>query len=94
MVCGAMGLCKSQQAALAEIQAQEQFVSNEIPQIDLSQQVAPFLLNVPELLYPQESTLQEVPKQETPKQVYCLSRLTTCMYVLHMFLTKMVFICI
>ncbi|XP_040905771.1 prosaposin isoform X2 [Toxotes jaculatrix] len=67
VVCGAMGLCKSQQAALAEVQAQEQLMSNEIPQVDLSQQVAPFLLNVPELLYPQNPK-QEAPKQETPKQ--------------------------
>ncbi|XP_071337336.1 prosaposin isoform X2 [Trachinotus anak] len=62
VVCGAMGLCKSQQAALAQAEAQEQLMSNEIPQVDLSQQVAPFLLNVPELLYPQS------PKQEAPKQ--------------------------
>ncbi|XP_042289670.1 prosaposin isoform X1 [Thunnus maccoyii] len=66
VVCGAMGLCSSQQAALA--QAKEQLMSNEIPQVDLSQRVAPFLLNVPELLYPQESPKQEAPKQETPKQ--------------------------
>lgn len=71
-MCGALGLCKTQQAALAEVQAQEQIMSNEIPQVDLSQQVAPFLLNVPELLYPQESPKQEAPTQETPKQVYCL----------------------
>ncbi|XP_039995068.1 prosaposin isoform X2 [Xiphias gladius] len=68
VVCGAIGLCKSQQAALAKAQAQEQLMSNEIPQVDLSQRVAPFLLNVPELLYPQESPKQEAPKQETPKQ--------------------------
>uniref|UniRef100_A0A3Q1K3N2 Prosaposin n=1 Tax=Anabas testudineus TaxID=64144 RepID=A0A3Q1K3N2_ANATE len=68
VACGAMGLCTSQQAALAEVQAQEQIMSNEIPQVDLSQQVVPFLLNVPELLYPQESPKEEAPKQETPKQ--------------------------
>lgn len=89
-----MGLCKSEQAALAEVQAQEQLVSNEIPQIDISQRVAPFLLNVPELLYPQETPIQEAPKQETSKQVYCLSHLAKCMYVCHIFLTKMVFICL
>lgn len=77
MVCGAIGLCKSQQAALAKAQAQEQLMSNEIPQVDLSQRVAPFLLNVPELLYPQESPKQEAPKQETPKQVLCLTFLRT-----------------
>ncbi|KAM3863255.1 prosaposin [Diretmus argenteus] len=63
VVCGAMGLCSSQQAALAH--AQEQLQSNEIPQMDLSQQISPFLLNVPQLLYPQESPKQEAPKQES-----------------------------
>lgn len=71
MVCGAMGLCQSQQVALAKAQTKEQLESNDIPQVDLSQRVAPFLLNVPELLYPQESPKQEAPKQKTPKQVYC-----------------------
>lgn len=82
-----MGLCKSQQAALAEIQTQEQLVSNEIPEIDLSQQVAPFLINVPELLYPQEA-----PQQETPKQVCCLLVSCACMYIPHVFLPKIVLI--
>ncbi|KAK2824136.1 hypothetical protein Q5P01_021311 [Channa striata] len=70
VACGAIGLCTSQEAALAKVQAQEQeqIVSNEIPQVDLSQQVAPFLLNVPQLLYPQESPVQEAPKEETPNQ--------------------------
>ncbi|XP_069546259.1 prosaposin [Brachyistius frenatus] len=62
VVCGAMGLCQSQQVALAK--AQEQLVSNEIPQIDLSQPAFPFLLNVPGLLYPQDSPKQEAPKEE------------------------------
>ncbi|XP_044069252.1 prosaposin isoform X2 [Siniperca chuatsi] len=65
VVCGAMGLCQSQQAALAKAQAQEQLMSNEIPPVDLSQRVAPFLLNVPELLYPQEAPKQEAPKQQS-----------------------------
>ncbi|XP_071754051.1 prosaposin [Centroberyx gerrardi] len=68
VACGAMGLCSSQQAALALVKAQEQLQSNEIPRVDLSQRVAPFLLNVPLLLYPQESPKQEAPKQEAPKQ--------------------------
>ncbi|XP_041866997.1 prosaposin isoform X2 [Melanotaenia boesemani] len=68
VVCGAMGICKSQQEFLAKVQAKEQLVSNEIPQIDLSHQVAPFLLNVPELLYPQENLKQNSPKEETPQQ--------------------------
>lgn len=71
MVCAAMGLCKSQQAALAEVHAKEQLMSNEIPQVDLSQTVvAPFLLNVPQLLYPQEAAKEEAPKEKAPKQVH------------------------
>lgn len=57
VVCGALGLCVSQQAALAKAQ----LTSNEIPQVDLNQRVSPFLLNIPQLLYPEE-------KRETPKQ--------------------------
>ncbi|XP_029962339.1 prosaposin isoform X2 [Salarias fasciatus] len=68
VVCGAMGLCKSQQSALGEVLTHEQLVSNDIPQVDLSQHVAPFLLNVPGLLYPQESSKQEAPKNEAPKE--------------------------
>lgn len=65
MVCAAMGLCKSQQASLAKLQVKEQLTSNDIPQVDLSHQAAPFLLNIPGLLYPQN--LKE--KQEVPQQV-------------------------
>ncbi len=57
MVCAAMGLCVSQQEALAQL------MSNEIPTVDLTQRINPFLLNIPQLLYPQENT------KETPKQV-------------------------
>lgn len=67
VVCGAMGLCVSQQEALAKAQ----LMSNEIPQVDLNQRVNPFLLNIPQLLYPQEKV------KETPKQVK-LSH--TCMF--------------
>ncbi|KAL7877456.1 hypothetical protein SRHO_G00040990 [Serrasalmus rhombeus] len=59
VVCGALGLCVSQEEALAQL------VSNEIPQVDLTQRVNPLLLNVPQLLYPQE-TAKKV--EETPKQ--------------------------
>uniref|UniRef100_A0A3Q4AJ94 Uncharacterized protein n=1 Tax=Mola mola TaxID=94237 RepID=A0A3Q4AJ94_MOLML len=62
VVCGAMGLCQSQQVALARVQ--EQLMSNEIPEVDLSQRVSPFLINVPLLLFPQESPKQDIPKQE------------------------------
>uniref|UniRef100_A0A9J8B6X5 Prosaposin n=1 Tax=Cyprinus carpio carpio TaxID=630221 RepID=A0A9J8B6X5_CYPCA len=59
VVCSAMGLCVSQQAALAKAQ----LMSNEIPKVDLNQRVSPFLLNIPQLLYPQENTKKETPKQ-------------------------------
>lgn len=75
MVCAAIRLCQSQQAALAKAHAQQQLVSNEIPLVDLSQKVSPFLLNVPGLLYPQESIKQKSPKQEGPKQVRSLTAL-------------------
>lgn len=68
VVCAALGLCQTEQAALAKLRASEQLMSNEIPQVDLAQPVAPFILNVPQLLYPQD-TKQEAPKQETPKTV-------------------------
>lgn len=67
VACSAMGLCVSQQAALAKAQ----LMSNEIPPVDLNQRVNPFLINIPQLLYPQEKT------KETPKQVK-LSH--TCMF--------------
>ncbi|XP_067277847.1 prosaposin isoform X2 [Pseudorasbora parva] len=59
VVCSAMGLCVSVQAALAKAQ----LMSNEIPQVDLNQRVNPFLLNIPQLLYPQEKV------KETTKQM-------------------------
>uniref|UniRef100_A0A3Q0RPC0 Prosaposin n=1 Tax=Amphilophus citrinellus TaxID=61819 RepID=A0A3Q0RPC0_AMPCI len=74
VVCGAMGLCQSQQAALAKVQ--KQLLSNEIPQVDLSQQALPFLLNVPGLLYPQESPEQEAPKQDDTVCQDCIKLLT------------------
>lgn len=69
MVCGALGLCQSEQAALAKVEVKEQLTSNEIPMVDLSQPASPFLLNVPLLLYPQDTSKQEAPKQETEKEV-------------------------
>ncbi|KAM9365752.1 prosaposin [Pholidichthys leucotaenia] len=67
VVCGAMGLCTSLQAALAKVQAQEQLVSNEIPQVDLPKQVSPFLFNIPGLLSPQQLPREESPEKTTPK---------------------------
>ncbi|KAK7902200.1 hypothetical protein WMY93_018969 [Mugilogobius chulae] len=63
VVCGAMGLCRSEEAALAQIHAKEQLKSNEIPKVDLSEGLSPFIVNVPQLLFPQEKLEKETPKQ-------------------------------
>ncbi|TSN48512.1 Prosaposin [Bagarius yarrelli] len=62
VVCSALGLCVSQQAALAKAQ----LMSNEIPEMDLTQRVSPFLLNIPQLLYPKESANGQ--KETTSKE--------------------------
>ncbi|XP_061693159.1 prosaposin isoform X2 [Syngnathoides biaculeatus] len=67
VACGAIGLCVSQEMALTKFQ--DQFLSNEIPQVDLSQSATPFLLNVPGLLYPQETSKPESPVKES--EVVC-----------------------
>ncbi|XP_008320512.1 prosaposin isoform X2 [Cynoglossus semilaevis] len=78
VACGAIGLCQSQQAAMAkvEVRQQEQLMSNEIPQIDLSHRVAPFLLNVPQLLYPQEKPKQEAAQGDSVVCQDCVKFLT------------------
>ncbi|XP_062319006.1 prosaposin isoform X1 [Osmerus eperlanus] len=60
VMCAAMGLCGSLRAAMAKLQIQ----TNDISQLDLSQAASPFLLNVPQLLYPQK----EAPHKEAPSQ--------------------------
>ncbi|XP_026879158.2 prosaposin isoform X1 [Electrophorus electricus] len=55
VVCGALGLCVTQQEGLAKAQ----LVSNEIPQVDLSQRISPMLLNIPQLLFPEEAANKE-----------------------------------
>ncbi|KAM6184842.1 prosaposin [Rhynchocyon petersi] len=53
-VCSALKLCQSLQKHLAELNHQKQLESNKIPELDMSQVVAPFMANIPLLLYPQE----------------------------------------
>ncbi|XP_072533734.1 prosaposin [Salminus brasiliensis] len=66
VVCGALGLCVTQEEALAKAQ----LLSNEIPKVDLTQRINPFLLNVPQLLYPQETTKKvEEAHKETASDV-------------------------
>lgn len=55
MVCSALGLCVTEQEALAKAQ----LISNEIPKVDLTQRVSPLLLNIPQLLYPRENAIKE-----------------------------------
>nr|AAB31059.1 prosaposin [Mus sp.] len=51
-VCSALNLCQSLQEYLAE-QNQKQLESNKIP-VDMARVVAPFMSNIPLLLYPQD----------------------------------------
>ncbi|CAL8257834.1 unnamed protein product [Lota lota] len=60
VACAAIGMCRSQQLVMAQYRKQIQ--SNEIPQLDLAQNASPFLLNVPQLLFPQAPAKQEAPK--------------------------------
>ncbi|XP_010587509.2 prosaposin [Loxodonta africana] len=53
-VCSALKLCRSLQKRLAELNRQKQLQSNKIPELDTSEVVAPFMANIPLLLYPQE----------------------------------------
>lgn len=52
-VCSALNLCQSLQEYLAE-QNQKQLESNKIPEVDMARVVAPFMANIPLLLYPQD----------------------------------------
>ncbi|KAL6048712.1 hypothetical protein STEG23_004585 [Scotinomys teguina] len=53
-VCSALNLCQSLQKHLAEQNYQKQLESNKIPEVDMASVVAPFMANVPLLLYPQD----------------------------------------
>ncbi|XP_042636850.1 prosaposin [Orycteropus afer afer] len=53
-VCSALMFCQSLQKHLAELNHQKQLESNKIPELDVSEVVAPFMANIPLLLYPQE----------------------------------------
>ncbi|XP_004470631.1 prosaposin [Dasypus novemcinctus] len=52
-VCSALSLCESLQKHLAALNHQKQLESNKIPEVDMSEVVAPFMANIPLLLYPQ-----------------------------------------
>lgn len=52
-VCCALGLCESLQKHLAELNHQKQLESNKIQEMNMPEVVAPFMANIPLLLYPQ-----------------------------------------
>ncbi|XP_021060086.1 prosaposin isoform X2 [Mus pahari] len=52
-VCSSLNLCQSLQEYLAK-QKQKQLESNKIPEVDMARVVAPFMSNIPLLLYPQD----------------------------------------
>ncbi|XP_016079571.1 PREDICTED: prosaposin isoform X2 [Miniopterus natalensis] len=58
-VCSALNLCESLQKHLAELNHQKQLESNKIPELDMAEVVAPFMANVPLLLYPQDGPHRE-----------------------------------
>ncbi|XP_042546064.1 prosaposin isoform X2 [Dipodomys spectabilis] len=53
-VCSALNFCQSLQKHLAELNHQKQLEANKIPEVDLTGMVAPFMANIPLLLYPQD----------------------------------------
>nr|XP_021511982.1 prosaposin [Meriones unguiculatus] len=53
-VCSSLNLCQSLQKYLAEQNHQKQLESNKIPEVDMASVVAPFMANIPLLLYPQD----------------------------------------
>ncbi|XP_040831836.1 prosaposin isoform X2 [Ochotona curzoniae] len=53
-VCSALNLCQSLQKHLAELNHRRQLESNKIPGFDMTEVVAPFMANIPLLLYPQD----------------------------------------
>jgi len=62
-VCSALNLCESLQKHLAELNHQKQLESNKIPEMDVAEVVAPFMANIPLLLYPQDGPHSE-PQQK------------------------------
>ncbi|XP_008694228.1 prosaposin isoform X1 [Ursus americanus] len=62
-VCSALNLCESLQKHLAELNHQKQLESNKIPELDVAEVVAPFMANIPLLLYPQDGPHSEPPQK-------------------------------
>lgn len=58
-MCSSLNLCESLQKHLAELNHQKQLESNKIPELDVAEVVAPFMANIPLLLYPQDGPRSE-----------------------------------
>uniref|UniRef100_A0A8C6R1J2 Prosaposin n=1 Tax=Nannospalax galili TaxID=1026970 RepID=A0A8C6R1J2_NANGA len=66
-VCSALNLCQSLQKHLAELNHQKQLETNKIPEVDMASVVAPFMANIPLLLYPQPAPKDGSQSQPWPK---------------------------
>uniref|UniRef100_A0A8D1HVH7 Prosaposin n=1 Tax=Sus scrofa TaxID=9823 RepID=A0A8D1HVH7_PIG len=76
-VCSALNLCESLQKHLAELTQQKQLESNQIPELDLAEAVAPFMANIPLLLYPQDgSSSKPRPKADGDVCQDCIQMVT------------------
>lgn len=58
-MCSSLNLCESLQKHLAELNHQKQLESNKISELDVAEVVAPFMANIPLLLYPQDGPRSE-----------------------------------
>ena len=67
-VCSALNLCESLQKHLAELNHQKQLESNQIPELDMAEVVAPFMANIPFLLYPQDGSHSKPQPKTGPKR--------------------------
>ncbi|XP_053547997.1 prosaposin [Bombina bombina] len=59
VLCCSLGLCKSLQRHLANLKQEKPFMTNEIPEADKLKMVYPFIVNVPQLLFPQDKSPPE-----------------------------------
>lgn len=75
-VCSALNLCESLQKHLAEVNHQKQLESNQIPELDMAEVVAPFMANIPLLLYPQDGSHSK----PQPKKVRRRARLPRALF--------------
>ncbi|XP_007505702.2 prosaposin [Monodelphis domestica] len=71
-VCSALAFCRSLQRYLAtQSQHEQELESNSIPEMDMSKVVAPFMANIPLLLYPQGETQNKPGQSEVSDGEVC-----------------------